>query len=242
MMNSPIVAWLAATVIAAQGPAEMPEAWMKKIEAAEQAKQSGAYAKAELLLQEVVGEAEKLGVEDLRLAMALEALGGFYLTRKRYDEAEPLLRRTLAIREKKQGPHHPGVANTLVSLAMGRLIRDAKEPENAAPMLRRAMMILEKAKGKDSPEMASCLQTRMARPVALTRVEQSLFGFPPGDHQQGIRLGPAFPRPRLDSVGPVPHLIAGDRLEQDPPQPAAARSASPPATPSRSLARSATPP
>ena len=78
--------------------------------------------------------------------------------------------------------------------------------------------LIDSMKWTDSTQLPSG-QSRMARPVALTRLEQSLFGFVSGDHQQGIRLGPAFLRPRLDSVGAVPHFVAGDRLQHDPPQP-----------------------
>ena len=83
MMNRPLLGLVAAMAIAVQGPDEVPEAWSKKYEAAVQAERSGAFARAELLLQEVVAEAEKLGARDLRLATPLEALGVFYL-------AEPL--------------------------------------------------------------------------------------------------------------------------------------------------------
>ena len=91
----------------------MPEAWEQKYEAASKEAMSGAYARAEVLMLEVVAEAEKLG-EDPRLATPLANLGSFYAGRKRYAEAEPLGHRALAIREKALGPDHPDVARTLV--------------------------------------------------------------------------------------------------------------------------------
>ncbi len=83
----------------------MPAARKQKTEAAEKAQKSGDQVSAEALLLEVVREAEKLGPQDLRLARPLEKLGTFYVCRpaKRFTEAEPLLRRALAIREKRRG-------------------------------------------------------------------------------------------------------------------------------------------
>ncbi len=158
MMSMPTIGLLAAVAMAAQDPGKMPEAWEQKYEAASKEAMSGAYAKAEVLMLEVVAEAEKLGAQDPRLATPLANLGSFYAGRKRYAEAEPLLRRALAIREKALGPDHPDVARTLVSLVMCRLSNEPKEAEAVAPMLRRAVAIIEKSRGKDSPDLANALQ------------------------------------------------------------------------------------
>ena len=157
-MSLPTIGLLAAMAMAAQDPAEMPEAWQQKYEAAAKEAKAGAYAKAEVLMLEVVSEAERLGGEDPRLATPLANLGSFYAGRKRHAEAEPLLRRALAIREKALGPDHPDVARTLVTLVMCRLSQEPKEAEAVAPMLRRAITILEKSRGKDSPDLANALQ------------------------------------------------------------------------------------
>ena len=46
-------------------------------------------------------------------------LGGLYALQGRFAEAEPLLKRALAIQEKAVGPNHPLVAGTLAALARG---------------------------------------------------------------------------------------------------------------------------
>ncbi len=49
--------------------------------------------------------------------MALNNLAGLYDDQGRYAEAEPLYKRSLAIREKALGPDHPDVATALNNLA-----------------------------------------------------------------------------------------------------------------------------
>ena len=44
-------------------------------------------------------------------------LAGLYHAQGRYGEAEPLFRRSLAIREKARGPEYPDVATSLNNLA-----------------------------------------------------------------------------------------------------------------------------
>jgi uncharacterized protein HemY len=51
------------------------------------------------------------------VAEALRGLGYDYLDQGRYAEAEPLLKRSLAIREKVLGPDHPDVGQSLAALA-----------------------------------------------------------------------------------------------------------------------------
>ena len=47
----------------------------------------------------------------------LNNLGQVAKVQKRYAEAEPLIRRSLAIRENVLGPDHPDVARSLNNLA-----------------------------------------------------------------------------------------------------------------------------
>lgn len=150
--------WLLAAIAGAPGdPAEEPEAWKQKREAAGKACEAGSYATAEVLLLEIVGEAEKLGPGNVRLATPLEMLAGFYLRGKRHAEAEPLIRRALAIREEAQGPRHPDVAMTLLRLAESQLMATKKQATDAGPMLRRALSIVEEARGRDDPDFAKVL-------------------------------------------------------------------------------------
>ena len=160
MMTLPMIGLLTGIAVSAQEPAGMPKSWKQKTEAAEKALLSGDRARAEAMLVEVAREAEELGAQDLRLAGPLEELGKFYVYRpvKRFAEADSLLRRALAIREKTQGPDHPDLAVPLSWLAVCRMCAGGKDAETAGPLLQRALAIREK-KNKDDPEIASTLVT-----------------------------------------------------------------------------------
>ena len=73
----------------------------------------------------------------------------------RYDEAEPLYRRALAIGEKAIGPHHPEVGTRLNNLA--NLLHDQGNYRDAEPLFRRAIAIDEKALGPNHPSVATDL-------------------------------------------------------------------------------------
>jgi tetratricopeptide (TPR) repeat protein len=68
-------------------------------------------------------------------------------------EAEPLFKRSLAIREKALGPGHPDVANSLNKLAF--LFRTQGRYAAAEPLYKRAIAIREKALGPDHPAFAT---------------------------------------------------------------------------------------
>ncbi|CAN0079365.1 unnamed protein product, partial [Hapterophycus canaliculatus] len=78
-------------------------------------------------------------------------------TQGNYEEAKPLLERSLTIREKV-GPDDPDVAMALKNLA-GLLRRQSKYAE-AGALYERATGILEKALGPDHPEVAAVLHSR----------------------------------------------------------------------------------
>jgi tetratricopeptide (TPR) repeat protein len=71
----------------------------------------------------------------------------------RYAEAEPLLRRSLAIYERTLGPDDPAVATSLNSLA--RLYHDEGRYAEAEPLVRRSLGIREKALGPGDPALAA---------------------------------------------------------------------------------------
>jgi hypothetical protein len=60
----------------------------------------------------------------------------------RLEEAEPLMRRALAIDEKSYGPDHPEVAGALNSLA--NLLKATNRLQEAEPMMRRVIAIFLK--------------------------------------------------------------------------------------------------
>src|SRR5262249_29540651 len=75
--------------------------------------------------------------------------------RTQYAEADLLLKRALAIKEKELGPDHPDVAIAMTDLAT--LYLDQGKYAEAEPMFERALAIREKALGTDHPDVASSL-------------------------------------------------------------------------------------
>ena len=67
----------------------------------------------------------------------------------RVTEAEPLLRRALAIQEAALGPDHPNTAYSLSNLAL--VLRDLGRVAEAEPLLIRALAIRERTLGPDHP-------------------------------------------------------------------------------------------
>jgi len=82
-------------------------------------------------------------------------LGLLLKTKARYAEAEPFMRRALAIDDAIYGPDHPDVAKDLSNLAF--LLKDTKRPDEAERMFRRALKIRKAHPGPDHPEVATDL-------------------------------------------------------------------------------------
>jgi tetratricopeptide (TPR) repeat protein len=72
------------------------------------------------------------------------------------EEAEPLMRRALAIDEKSYGPGHPDVAIDLNNLAA--LLQTTNRLGEAEPLMRRALAIDKKSYGPEHPNVASELK------------------------------------------------------------------------------------
>src|SRR5207247_4174216 len=71
-------------------------------------------------------------------------------------EFEPLYRQALAIRERRLGPDHPKVAESLTNLAL--LLRNHGDLSAAEPLLRRALAIRESALGPRDVRIAADLE------------------------------------------------------------------------------------
>ena len=67
----------------------------------------------------------------------------------RLTEAEPLMRRALAIDEQSYGAEHPDVAIDLNNLAL--LLQDTNRLMEAEPLMRRALAIFVNSLGHDHP-------------------------------------------------------------------------------------------
>jgi tetratricopeptide (TPR) repeat protein len=95
---------------------------------------------------------QRLGPEHPSTAMALNNLATLLYCSNRLAEAEPLMRRALAIDEASYGNDHPNVAICLNNLAV--LLQATNRLAEAEPLMRRALAIDEASYGKDDPYVA----------------------------------------------------------------------------------------
>ena len=120
----------------ASGPAAR---WQKYYDAGKAAYQDERYTEAQRMFAAAVAEAETFGDQDERLGRSLNNLAAAYTVQGRYNEAEPLYRRSLAILEKSRGPTHPDLVICLENYAA--LLRETHRPAEAAKLEQRARAI-----------------------------------------------------------------------------------------------------
>ncbi len=101
----------------------------------------------------------------------MNALGLLTQSKARYDDAEPLCRRALAIAERSYGPDHPNVAVHLNDLAS--LLQDTNRLSEAEPMYRRALAIDEKSYGPNHPNVARDLNNLAGLLWATRRLSEA---------------------------------------------------------------------
>ena len=94
----------------------------------------------------VATRADKAGVA-APTARVFLYLGLLFHTKARYAEAEPLLRRALAINEARYGPDRPELTASLNNLAL--LLKSTNRAAEAEPLYRHALAIDEIALGRD---------------------------------------------------------------------------------------------
>ena len=92
--------------------------------------------------EEEFREAQRFVEKEQDTATVLNNLAQLLQATNRLAEAEPLMRRALAIAEKSYGPEHPDVAIRLNNLA--QLLKATNRLAEAEPSLRRALLILLK--------------------------------------------------------------------------------------------------
>ena len=99
--------------------------------------------------------AERFGVGLVAAATILHDVAAYHHARAAWSEAEPLLRRALAIRERTLGPEHPDFATALNHL--GLLYQVTGRYAEAEPLHKRAIAIRERALGPEHPDLAISL-------------------------------------------------------------------------------------
>ena len=81
-------------------------------------------------------------VDDLRLAGAINTLAGILFQQAKFSECEPLLERSLKLRQSKLGPEHPETADSLRDYA--RVLKKLGRDSEAEKMYAEAKAILAK--------------------------------------------------------------------------------------------------
>jgi tetratricopeptide (TPR) repeat protein len=122
-----------------------------------QALHEGRLADAERLLTAALEQAEKYGLDDLRVADAANDLAVVYANSGKPVEAELLFSRALAIGEKGLGAEHPGVGATIQNL--GILYATQERYREAEPLLKRSLAINLKEFGGKHLRTALSLKT-----------------------------------------------------------------------------------
>jgi tetratricopeptide (TPR) repeat protein len=122
-----------------------------------QAMEEGRWADAERLLTAALEQAEKYGVNDLRVADAANDLAVVYATTGKSVEAELLFRRALLIGERSLGPDHAAIGSTIQNL--GILYATQRKYAEAEPLLKRALEINVKRYGINHTRTALTLKT-----------------------------------------------------------------------------------
>ena len=97
----------------------------------------------------------ELGKKHLYNGTVLHNLAYIYKAMGKYEQADPLYQRDLAITEKALGKDHPSVATTLNNLA--RLYESQGKYHQAESLYQRSLDIREKKLGSDHPKVASSL-------------------------------------------------------------------------------------
>ena len=160
---------------------------------------------------------------DLTVRPVLNNLAQLLKDTNRLAEAEPLMRRALAIDEASYGAEHPNVAIRLNNLA--RLLQDTNRLAEAEPLMRRALAIDEASYGIEHPDVARDLNNLArllqathrlteAEPLMRRAVEISLgFFVSTGHHHPNEAQGLANYRSLLEAMNYTPEQIDA-RLEE----------------------------
>jgi tetratricopeptide (TPR) repeat protein len=117
-----------------------------------------------------VAQADAAGIAE-PTARLMNDLGVLLRAKALHAEAEPLLRRALAIGERSLGPDHPHVAIRLNNLAS--LLRDTNRLAEVEPLLRRALAIGERSLGSDHPDVATALNNLAGLLQATNRLGEA---------------------------------------------------------------------
>jgi tetratricopeptide (TPR) repeat protein len=149
--------------------------WVEETSAGLEAFQSGLLAEAESHLGQAIAVAEGFPGGDYRLNVSLSTLAGVYRAQGKFDQAEPLYRRSLEVVEGVVGNEHPDYASSLSNLAL--LYSDRGDFTEASRLLEQAQGILVGAYGPSHPDVAAGMVNlaRLRRTEGNTARAESLY-------------------------------------------------------------------
>lgn len=122
---------------------------------------------AEKLLGAALERAARQHPDEAPHAQAMVDLAEFYRSQARYEEAEPLFTRAIALLERGGEPQRVRLARPLNSLAL--VYRAQGFYDRAEPLCRRALAILEALHGPEHPSTAAALGNLLAVYLAQGR-------------------------------------------------------------------------
>jgi tetratricopeptide (TPR) repeat protein len=152
-----------------------PETWESHNKKGVGAFHASRYAEAEKHFIQALELAERAPINNDRLHFSLYQLAEIYRIQSKLVEAELILKRTLAINEKKLGLKHPNVALGLNNLASN--YRERGRYQEAEALLKKALKILEESLGREHALVGNILEhyahllRKMERPVEAEKLE-----------------------------------------------------------------------
>ncbi|HSG41048.1 MAG TPA: serine/threonine-protein kinase, partial [Thermoanaerobaculia bacterium] len=150
---------------------------------------------------ERLAQDKNLSDQPLLRARLLDTLGGIHTELGLYDEARPLLKEALTIRERLRGNGHPGVADTLVRL--GSLAQLSGQGD-AEALFRRALAIREASLGPRDPGVAEVLNS-----LGMTLAAKGRFDEAEPILQRALALQESLRGDRDPQVAKALHNLSG---------------------------------
>lgn len=128
--------------------------WKTYCDDAKKAAGERRFTEANQFMSMALGAAEQFGAADPRLVETLFLAAGIQKADKQFADAEPHLRRALALREAKLGTNHLSVAECAFHL--GNNLSDQRKFADAEPLLRRAEHICKWKNGTYHVTVGTC--------------------------------------------------------------------------------------
>ena len=153
--------------------------------------QEGRHGDAERMLVADLARAERQIPEPTAIARALVDLAELYRGQARFEEAEPLFRRAIALLDALPAPAHRALVKPLNSLAL--VYRAQGLYAQAEPLCRRALAIAEGAHGPEHPATANVIGNLLTVYLAQGRYGDAAPLFQRSVNLKERLLGPKHP-------------------------------------------------